>query len=75
VAFHSLEDRIVKQFLSERSKAPGTSRHAPQAHAAHKQTFRLVWSGARTPRPEEIARNPRARSARLRAAERTALAA
>jgi 16S rRNA (cytosine1402-N4)-methyltransferase len=75
VAFHSLEDRIVKQFLANRSKAPAISRHAPQAHAAHEQTFRLVWSGARTPRPEEIARNPRARSARLRAAERTALAA
>ncbi|HEX3651747.1 MAG TPA: 16S rRNA (cytosine(1402)-N(4))-methyltransferase RsmH [Rhizomicrobium sp.] len=75
VAFHSLEDRIVKQFLAERSKAPATSRHAPEARAAHKQTFRLVWSGARTPHPEEIARNPRARSARLRAAERTALAA
>ena len=75
VAFHSLEDRIVKQFLAERSKAPATSRHAPEARAQHKQTFRLVWSGARTPRAEEIARNPRARSARLRAAERTALAA
>jgi 16S rRNA (cytosine1402-N4)-methyltransferase len=75
VAFHSLEDRIVKQFFAERSKAPATSRHAPEARAAHKQTFRLVWAGARTPRPEEIARNPRARSARLRAAERTALAA
>ncbi len=75
VAFHSLEDRIVKQFFAKRSKAPATSRHAPEARAAHMQTFRLVWSGARTPRPEEIARNPRARSARLRAAERTALAA
>jgi 16S rRNA (cytosine1402-N4)-methyltransferase len=75
VAFHSLEDRIVKQFLANRSKAPAISRHAPQANAAHELTFRLVWSGACTPRPEEIARNPRARSARLRAAERTALAA
>jgi 16S rRNA (cytosine1402-N4)-methyltransferase len=75
VAFHSLEDRIVKRFLAERSRAPTTSRHAPEAKASHKQTFRLVWSRARRPGDDEVARNPRARSARLRAAERTALAA
>jgi 16S rRNA (cytosine1402-N4)-methyltransferase len=75
VAFHSLEDRIVKRFLAERSKAPATSRHAPEARNVHKQTFHLVWPGARMPGTDEIARNPRARSARLRAAERTALAA
>ena len=75
VAFHSLEDRIVKRFLAERSKEPSTSRHAPEARSGHKQTFRLVWSRARMPDVDEIARNPRARSARLRAAERTALAA
>jgi 16S rRNA (cytosine1402-N4)-methyltransferase len=75
VAFHSLEDRIVKRFLAERSKQPSGSRHAPEARSAHKQTFRLVWSRARVPGEDEIAQNPRARSARLRAAERTALAA
>ena len=75
VAFHSLEDRIVKQFLAARSKAPAVSRHAPERIAAHRQTFRLVWSRPRSPGADEIARNPRARSARLRAAERTALAA
>jgi 16S rRNA (cytosine1402-N4)-methyltransferase len=75
VAFHSLEDRIVKRFLAERSKAPAVSRHAPAAAPAHPQTFRLVWSKPRTATQDEIARNPRARSARLRAAERTALAA
>jgi 16S rRNA (cytosine1402-N4)-methyltransferase len=75
VAFHSLEDRIVKRFLAERSKAPASSRHMPEGRAAHKQTFRLVWPRARMPGEDEIARNPRARSARLRAAERTALAA
>jgi 16S rRNA (cytosine1402-N4)-methyltransferase len=75
VAFHSLEDRIVKRFLAERSKAPAQSRHAPEAHNPHKQTFRLVWSRPRVPSADEIAKNPRARSARLRAAERTALAA
>ena len=75
VAFHSLEDRIVKQFLADRSKAPAVSRHAPDRVAQHRQTFRLVWSRPRTPTGEEIARNPRARSAKLRAAERTAQAA
>ena len=75
VAFHSLEDRIVKRFLAERSKQASASRHAPELRGAHKQTFRLVWSRARMPGEDEIARNPRARSARLRAAERTALAA
>lgn len=75
VAFHSLEDRIVKRFLAERSRAPTASRHAPAASSAYPQTFRLVWSRPRMPSEAEIARNPRARSARLRAAERTALAA
>ena len=75
VAFHSLEDRIVKRFLAERAKPLAVSRHAPDARNLRPQTFRLVWSRARVPGEHEIARNPRARSARLRAAERTALAA
>ena len=75
VAFHSLEDRMVKRFLTERSRPASASRHAPDAKSRSRQTFRLLWSGARMPASEEIARNPRARSARLRAAERTALAA
>ncbi|HSC17480.1 MAG TPA: 16S rRNA (cytosine(1402)-N(4))-methyltransferase RsmH [Rhizomicrobium sp.] len=75
VAFHSLEDRMVKRFLTERSRPSSASRHAPEAKSRSRQTFRLLWSGARMPASEEIARNPRARSARLRAAERTALAA
>jgi 16S rRNA (cytosine1402-N4)-methyltransferase len=75
VAFHSLEDRMVKRFFAERSRPASASRHAPEAKSRRRQTFRLLWSGARMPASEEIARNPRARSARLRAAERTALAA
>jgi 16S rRNA (cytosine1402-N4)-methyltransferase len=75
VAFHSLEDRIVKRFLAERSRMPAASRHAPAAPSARPPTFRLLWSRPRMPSEAEIARNPRARSARLRAAERTALAA
>ncbi|HEY8697414.1 MAG TPA: 16S rRNA (cytosine(1402)-N(4))-methyltransferase RsmH [Rhizomicrobium sp.] len=76
VAFHSLEDRIVKRFLSDRSReTPAGSRHLPGKPSAHKQTFRLLWSRPRMPSATEIEHNPRARSARLRAAERTALAA
>ncbi len=71
VAFHSLEDRRVKSFLRLRSAAaPGTSRHLPgQRQAA--PSFHLLGRKPVKPRAEEIARNPRARSARLRAAERT----
>ena len=70
VTFHSLEDRIVKSFLVERSGGPGkASRHAPPA-AVERPSFRLIHKGARTASPAEIAANPRARSAKLRAAER-----
>jgi 16S rRNA (cytosine1402-N4)-methyltransferase len=73
VSFHSLEDRKVKAFMSERSgAAPRPSRHQPEAGPAPAPTFRLLHRGAAKPSAEEIAANPRARSARLRAAERTA---
>lgn len=75
IAFHSLEDRIVKHFLAERGRQSHGSRHSPESRAKHHPTFRLLSSRARRPGPEEIARNPRARSARLRAAERLANAA
>ncbi len=76
VAFHSLEDRIVKRFLTEHTgAAPKASRHAPQMSSATQPAFRLVWSGTRMASTEEMERNPRARSARIRAAERTAAAA
>ncbi|MBM3564707.1 MAG: 16S rRNA (cytosine(1402)-N(4))-methyltransferase RsmH [Alphaproteobacteria bacterium] len=72
VSFHSLEDRIVKTFLTERSgRSARPSRHLPAQPAARLPTFRLIH-GVRKPTPEESAANPRARSARLRAAERTA---
>ena len=70
VTFHSLEDRIVKQFFAERSgRVPAGSRHAP-AVAAAQPTFRLVEKGAVAPTEAEMRANPRARSAKLRAAER-----
>jgi len=73
VAFHSLEDRIVKRFLTERSaQAPRTSRHAPDARQAPAAGFRLLTHRPLTPDKRELQSNPRARSARLRAAVRLA---
>jgi 16S rRNA (cytosine1402-N4)-methyltransferase len=73
VSFHSLEDRIVKAFLTERSgRTPGLSRHVPPAQNGPEPSFELIFNGARTAGPAEIAANPRARSAKLRAAVRTA---
>jgi 16S rRNA (cytosine1402-N4)-methyltransferase len=71
LTFHSLEDRIVKRFLKERSGTmPGPSRHSPPVER-QPPTFTDVLPGGATANAEEIAANPRARSARLRAAERT----
>ena len=72
VTFHSLEDRIVKRFFAERSgKLPSASRHMPGREAASAARFTPLFKGHREPTPEETARNPRARSAKLRAGERT----
>jgi 16S rRNA (cytosine1402-N4)-methyltransferase len=71
VTFHSLEDRIVKRFLRNRSgAAPAGSRHRPDAAAGPAATFGSVAKPV-GPSEQEIARNPRARSARLRSAVRT----
>jgi len=71
VSFHSLEDRIVKQFLRDASGAvAGTSRHLPQSAAAIAPTFQSV-SRAIRPSEAELLRNPRARSATLRSATRS----
>ena len=72
VTFHSLEDRIVKQFLRERSGSePSGSRHLPQSTATRAPTFERVAKPVKASEAE-VARNPRARSATLRAARRTA---
>ena len=72
VTFHSLEDRIVKAFLTERTgNAPGGSRHAPVAVETRKPSFDLMFKGAREAGDQERSTNPRARSAKLRAAVRT----
>ncbi len=72
VSFHSLEDRRVKLFMQERAgQSPRPSRHMPELQTKNALTFRLIKRGAVKPRMEESSRNPRARSARLRWAERT----
>lgn len=71
VSFHSLEDRIVKQFLREASGALSAgSRHLPASRPAFAPTFAQVGKAIR-PSEAELARNPRARSATLRSATRT----
>ncbi|MEM7766943.1 MAG: 16S rRNA (cytosine(1402)-N(4))-methyltransferase RsmH [Pseudomonadota bacterium] len=72
VTFHSLEDRMVKQFMRERSGLlGGGSRHMPGLKLARPATFTLPVRKAVEAQPEETQANPRARSARLRVAERT----
>ena len=77
ISFHSLEDRIVKQFFAQRSGNEQTiSRHSPAALLARQPsddvTFTLSRKSAIAPSEEEVTRNPRARSAKLRCAIRTA---
>lgn len=69
VAFHSLEDRMVKTFLVDRSRAGGGSRHRPEIERT--PTFQLLSKRPVVPDTKEIAANSRARSAKLRAAART----
>jgi len=73
VTFHSLEDRIVKTFLAVRAgRTPGGSRHAPPLAVGAPPSFQLLFNGAQGPSEAEVEANPRARSAKLRAAVRTA---
>jgi len=70
VSFHSLEDRIVKNFLTARGKRGGGSRHLPEAEEAA-PSFEILTKRPVVANDNETAVNPRARSAKLRAAERT----
>jgi len=71
ITFHSLEDRIAKRFLAERAgQIGGPSRHAPEV-SGPRPSFTLLFKGHREAGEAEIAQNPRARSAKLRAAIRT----
>ena len=73
VSFHSLEDRVVKQFMRQRSGGDARgSRHVPDVGVSGPTpTFKLISKRPFKPSDEECRSNPRARSARLRAAERT----
>ncbi len=70
ISYHSLEDRIVKQFMQREAKdcicPPGT----PTCICGHKASLRLITKKVVTPSPAEIELNPRSRSAKLRAAKR-----
>ena len=70
VSFHSLEDRIVKNFFNERAKAGGGSRHQPET-AQRNPSFTILTKRPVTAEDDEVSGNPRARSAKLRAGERT----
>ena len=69
IAFHSLEDRIVKQFFREQSRGIELPRHIPVTGDREGRTLKLVGKAIK-PSDEEIERNPRSRSAILRIAEK-----
>lgn len=73
VSFHSLEDRVVKEFLRARSgMSASVSRHVPaNDHGNIAPSFTILTKKPQIPSEAEIAANPRARSAKLRVAERT----
>ena len=72
VSFHSLEDRVVKEFFRHRSGNVSVSRHIPaNDHDMPAPSFKTLTKKPLTPSAEECAANPRARSAKLRVAERT----
>ncbi len=75
LSYHSLEDRIVKEYIARESRDCICPPALPVCQCGHKATLRRVTKGALTPTLAEVAANPRARSARLRAAERIAVAA
>ena len=72
VTFHSLEDRIVKRFFTQRSgKTAGPSRHLPDAPQGLAPTFEIIGKPHLEASEDEVSSNPRARSAKLRSALRT----
>jgi len=70
ISYHSLEDRIVKQFMQRESTDCICPPDAPQCVCGHTASLRLVNRKVITPSPEEVILNPRSRSAKLRIAER-----
>ncbi|UCD38115.1 MAG: 16S rRNA (cytosine(1402)-N(4))-methyltransferase RsmH [Fidelibacterota bacterium] len=70
ISYHSLEDRLVKQFFTRESKDCLCPPQLPQCVCTHTATFKILTPRPVTPSPEEQANNPRCRSAKLRAVER-----
>jgi 16S rRNA (cytosine1402-N4)-methyltransferase len=70
ISYHSLEDRIVKQFMQREARGCICPPGLPKCVCGHKPTLRIINKKVITPSEEEIEDNPRARSAKLRAAER-----
>jgi len=70
ISFHSLEDRIVKQLIAAESRDCLCPPRTPVCICGHKATLRALSRKPLTPGPTELERNPRSRSAKLRAAER-----
>lgn len=70
ISFHSLEDRIVKQFMQRESRDCVCPPEQPTCTCGHVASLRILTKRPVTPSADEAARNPRSRSARLRAAER-----
>jgi 16S rRNA (cytosine1402-N4)-methyltransferase len=73
ISYHSLEDRIVKQFMQREMRDCVCPPGQPVCTCGHKATLKPITRGALQPSAEEVARNPRSRSAKLRAAERLSL--
>ena len=71
ISYHSLEDRIVKEFFRKESQAPLEHQHPFARGPAAEGRLRLVTRKPVIPGDEELVRNPRARSAKMRVAERT----
>jgi 16S rRNA (cytosine1402-N4)-methyltransferase len=72
ISYHSLEDRIVKQFMQHEAKDCICPPEAPACNCHHTASLKLINKKVITPSVEEVSHNPRSRSAKLRIAERTA---
>jgi 16S rRNA (cytosine1402-N4)-methyltransferase len=70
ISFHSLEDGTVKRFFQREARGCVCPPGQPVCTCGHTATLRIVTRRPHRPTPEEVAANPRSRSARLRAAER-----
>ena len=70
ISYHSLEDRIVKQFIKRETMSCLCPPQTPVCMCGHLPTFKLISKKVITPSLDELERNPRSRSAKLRVAER-----